>query len=200
MASITGGSVMALSNAEKQARWRERNQVVLTEHARVIAEKLIDMEDQAKLRKIARFINDHLKHPDRTPEERGIALGRIGVSGPNGPLGKRAALEYVRNPPPPQKHSWLVEAVTKNGKRWRNGVRLRTKEEAEVYVEAFARFNLEKAGYIAGRVVRSDDEPNNCSIIRTHKRGRPNLVFQDGQCVLLHWHADTGEVVEVIDL
>ena len=189
---------MALSNAEKQARWRERNQVVLTEHARVIAEKLIDMEDQAKLRKIAKFINDHLKHPDRTPEEKAIALGRAGISGLNGPLTKREALERVRNPPPPPDHAWLVEATTKDGKRWRNGVRLRTKEEAKVYVEAFARFHLEKAGYVTGRVVRSDGEPNNCSIIRTYKRGRPTLLFEDGQCVLLDWHADTGEAVEVI--
>jgi hypothetical protein len=52
---------MALTNAQKQARWRKRNQVVLTEDARAIARKLIDMEDQGKLRKIARFINDHLR-------------------------------------------------------------------------------------------------------------------------------------------
>ena len=39
---------MALSNAEKQARWRERNQTVLTDDARTIAGKLIDMEDQAQ--------------------------------------------------------------------------------------------------------------------------------------------------------
>src|SRR5215213_10441915 len=54
-------------NAEKQARWRERNIILLADDAREIAAKLIAMDDQAKLR-----INDHLKHPDRTPTERAI--------------------------------------------------------------------------------------------------------------------------------
>ena len=45
---------MALSNAEKQARFRDRNVVLLTGDAQAIAGKLIDMDDQGKLRKIAR--------------------------------------------------------------------------------------------------------------------------------------------------
>jgi hypothetical protein len=59
---------MAPSNAEKQARWRERNVVALTDDARIITSKLIDMDDQAKLRRIAGSINDHLKHPDATSD------------------------------------------------------------------------------------------------------------------------------------
>jgi hypothetical protein len=65
---------MPLSNAEKQRRWRERNVVVLTADAREIAGMLIDMADQGKLKKIARFINDHLRHPDRSPQEQANAL------------------------------------------------------------------------------------------------------------------------------
>ena len=71
---------MALTNAEKQARWRNRHMVVLTEDAATIAEKLIDMADQAKLKRIAKYVNDHLKHPDRGPMERAVALGMTGYT------------------------------------------------------------------------------------------------------------------------
>jgi hypothetical protein len=54
---------MALTNAEKQQRWRERNQIVLTNRARDIAAKLIRMQDQEKLREIATFVNNHLRLP-----------------------------------------------------------------------------------------------------------------------------------------
>jgi hypothetical protein len=98
---------------------------------------LIGMSDQKKLRKVAAFINDHLKHPDRTPTERSIALGRMGMLGLNGPLSKTAAIAALRkrmaSKDPSQVTSWRVEPVTKDGKRWTNGVRLATKEEAEAY-------------------------------------------------------------------
>ena len=58
---------MAISNAEKQARWRDRNVVSLTADARDIAAKLIWMDDQKKLRKVASYVNDHLRHPRRGP-------------------------------------------------------------------------------------------------------------------------------------
>jgi hypothetical protein len=179
---------MALTNAEKQQRWRERNQVVLTDRAETIAERLIDMEDQAKLRKISRFINDHLKHPDRDPTERAIALGRAGMNGLNGRLSKRGALERYRAAP--QGHCWRVEAITRDGKRWSNGVRLDTKEEAEVYAEAHARYDLENDGYVTSEILRCD-EPSNCSITRARAKGRPTLNFPDGQCVILNWSAIT---------
>ena len=70
---------MALTNAENQARWRARNVISLTDRAPYIAQKLIEMDDQDKLRKIARLINDHLKHPYRTPDQRAVALGLAGV-------------------------------------------------------------------------------------------------------------------------
>ena len=63
---------MALTNAQKQERWRTRNQVVLTDPAKRIAAKLIAMADEAKLRKISSYVNDHLneraatiKHDER---------------------------------------------------------------------------------------------------------------------------------------
>jgi hypothetical protein len=51
---------MALTNAQKQKRWRRRNQVVLTEDAEAIALKLIAM-DRAKLRKVHNRITNYLK-------------------------------------------------------------------------------------------------------------------------------------------
>ena len=51
---------VALTNAQKQQRWRERNQIVLKDPARRIAAKLIAMDDEEKLRKIAFHINDYL--------------------------------------------------------------------------------------------------------------------------------------------
>ena len=63
---------MPLTNAQKQERWRTRNQVVLTDPAKRIAAKLIAMDNQAKLRKISSYVNDHLnecaatmKHDER---------------------------------------------------------------------------------------------------------------------------------------
>jgi len=57
---------MALTNAQKQARWRKRHQVVLTDPAKRIAAKLIAMPDEAKLRKIANYVNDHLNESAAT--------------------------------------------------------------------------------------------------------------------------------------
>ena len=51
---------MPLTNAQKQERWRTRNQVVLTDPAKRIAAKLIAMDDEDKLRKVASYINDYL--------------------------------------------------------------------------------------------------------------------------------------------
>jgi hypothetical protein len=190
---------VALTNAEKQRRWRERNQVVLTERTEDIAEKLIDMEDQKKLRKISTLINDHLKNPNRSAFEKAIALGRVGVTGLNGPLSKKKALESVRAKKAPQNHSWRVEAATKDGRQWSNGVRLDTREEAEAYIEWHTRFQLEKAGYVTAEPIRCDDKPN-CSAVRNSRKGRPTLIFPDGECVMLHWRTTDGTVIPVSGL
>jgi hypothetical protein len=57
---------MPLTNAQKQRRFRDRNVIVLTDRAEDIAEKPMDMEDQKKLRKIAKLIGNHLKNPNRS--------------------------------------------------------------------------------------------------------------------------------------
>jgi hypothetical protein len=51
---------MALSNAEKQRRWRERNLIPLTADAREIARKLAAMDDQVKLSLIVGLLNQRL--------------------------------------------------------------------------------------------------------------------------------------------
>jgi hypothetical protein len=82
---------MPLSNAEKQRRFRERNLVVLTERAEEIAEKLMDMPNQNKLRKISRLINNHLRNPKRSKVERAVDLGRMGIAG----RGKKESAETL---------------------------------------------------------------------------------------------------------
>jgi hypothetical protein len=183
---VTG---MALTNAEKQARFRDRNVLSLTGDARTIAGKLIDMADQNKLRKVARYVNDHLRHPDRDAIERAIALGQAGMDGLNGPLSKTEALKRYRNPKPKPDGSWRVEAITKDGRRWTNGVRLNSREEAEVYAEAHVAYQLAKAGYVTGEFLHDDKAEANCSITRGRRGGRPYLTFRDGECVLQHWHS-----------
>src|SRR5262249_52546299 len=85
---------MALTNAQKQARFRERNTIVLTADAQEIAEKLMDMEDQAKLHKIHRWVGNHLKNPKRSLTERYVDLGRIWIGAHGGNKGrKRVAAE-----------------------------------------------------------------------------------------------------------
>ena len=169
------------------------NMVDLTDDARTIARQLIYMDDQKKLKKIAAFINDHLKHPERTPEERMISLGLLKISGLNGDLSKTAALAQLKEPPPTS--SWRVEPTTKDGKRWSNGVRLASKEEAVAYRDHHACYELEEAGYVTADILQGDDLPN-CSVTRNRKGGRTTLVFGHGDCVLLPWRCG-AEIVNV---
>jgi hypothetical protein len=55
---------MPLTSAEKQARYRERNVLLLTADAHAIAEKLIGMEDQAKLVEIVALLKGRLDPTD----------------------------------------------------------------------------------------------------------------------------------------
>lgn len=176
---------MALTNAQKQARWRERNVVKLTDPAMEIAEMLIEMDDQAKLRKVAKFINDHLKHPDRTLQERMIARGGASMMGLNGPLSPTAALAELRKPP--ADHSYRVEVVTANGQRWGNGVRLGSMDEAEVYANVHAPEEVE--GYVTADILQCDGEPPENSIFR--ERGKYRLLFEHGTCGSLTWRPIT---------
>src|SRR5262249_30503583 len=62
----------------------ERNVIVLTADAADIAEKLMDMGDLTKLRKIHRWIGNHLKNPKRSRTERLVDLGKIGLGSVRG--------------------------------------------------------------------------------------------------------------------
>jgi hypothetical protein len=84
---------MALTNAQKQARWRERNVIVLTADAADIAEKLMDTGDLTKLRKIHRWIGNHLKNPKRSRTERAVDLGRMGVGTARGNKSRKRVAE-----------------------------------------------------------------------------------------------------------
>jgi hypothetical protein len=90
---------------------------------------------------------------------------------------------------PPQEFSWAVIATTKDGKRWQNGVRFHTHEQAEQYCEVHVQQNYGpkgREGYVTTTsIIRSDDRPRN-SIFR--HRGRPTLGFTDGECHHLSWH------------
>jgi hypothetical protein len=54
---------------------------------------------------------------------------------------------------PPPTSSWRVEPTTKDGKRWSNGVRLASKEEAVAYRDHHACYELEEAGYVTADIL-----------------------------------------------
>lgn len=159
---------------------------VFNQSAKEIAASLVEMEDQRKLRKVAKLINDHLEHPDRTPFERAIALGIATLSSLDGNLSKTAALAKLREPTPDG--SWRVEATTSDGRRWVNGVRLRSREEAVVYAEEHVPFDLRRQGYVSADIVRCDLPPTNQWIGRARKGGQSTLHFEHGTCGSLGWH------------
>ena len=55
---------MPLTSAEKQARYRARNMILLTADARAIADKLMEMEDQAKLVQVVALLRNRLDPTD----------------------------------------------------------------------------------------------------------------------------------------
>jgi Protein of unknown function (DUF3102) len=101
---------------------------------------------------------------------------------PTKTLGLNGPERYVEKPP--QSDSWTVEAVSNDDKLWRNGVRLATYEEAETYLEVFARQDV--PGFRDGKIIKCDEPPQN-SIFRTRKGGRPTLGFEHGTCGALEW-------------
>jgi ParB-like chromosome segregation protein Spo0J len=83
--------------------------------------------------------------------------------------------------------SWR-EVVDDDGKRWGDGVRLRSKKEASAYL-GYAVVDLRNAATLMElRVVASDDKPN--VSITFGKTGYPRL-FEHGQCGLLRWAVET---------
>jgi hypothetical protein len=92
-------------------------------------------------------------------------------------------------------HSWQVEAVSMDGRIWRDGVRLATREEAEDYIEFHARHDVESFAIAA--IIKSDDEPR-----QSITGKRRTLHFMDGECGFFHW-AETAappasETVETV--
>ena len=55
---------MPLTSAEKQARYRARHMILLTADARAIADKLMEMEDQAKLVQVVALLRNRLDPTD----------------------------------------------------------------------------------------------------------------------------------------
>jgi hypothetical protein len=97
---------MPLTSAEKQARYRARNVVLLTADAPAIAERLIEMEDQAKLIQVVTILKSRLD-----PTTAAVGGSRIMADartrGSLAPLAARTPLEIVspaRSPSRPGSH------------------------------------------------------------------------------------------------
>jgi hypothetical protein len=140
-----------------------------------IAEKLIEMDDQKKLSKVAKLINDHLRHPERSEFQRQVALGRIKMEGPDG---RRIKADDL-----PQ-HSWRVEAVDASGQRWRNDVHLDTEAEARIYADAFVRKEID--GCVTADVIRVPGQPVLHDVTMSDD-GTASISFPDGMCSRASW-------------
>jgi hypothetical protein len=85
--------------------------------------------------------------------------------------------------------SWRVEVLTKDGKRYENGVRLATEEEADRYRMVFDITGFWNEGIIiVGTVVIDCGDDPNCGMERT-KKGKitHRLIFPHGGCGWLGW-------------
>jgi hypothetical protein len=106
------------------------------------------------------------------------------------------AEEYV-NPPPPQDHSYRVVVIAKDGKRWENGVRLKTREEAETYIEWYIKPDFERApdvDYGSSEILRCEGggpiQDITWKTASGKKARRPTFGFPDGKCYLNSWHPE----------
>jgi hypothetical protein len=149
------------------------NSLHLDDHAADIAEKLIEMEDQKKLSKIAKLINDHLKHPERTQFQRSAAIGRGGLEHADGRRYTKADLAQL--------HCWRVEGVDTAGQRWGNGVKLATEEEAKLYADHLAREEN-----VTTNIIRVPGEPA-LNAITMNDDGSVSIGFMHGMCGSLEW-------------
>jgi hypothetical protein len=93
---------------------------------------------------------------------------------------------------PEQDFSFGLEVTTKDGKVWASGVRLATKEEAEFYIDWWARNELRKHGYVtwdndpnsdvrAFDIKQYDDRP----MMKITGGRRKTMSFMHGTCGLL---------------
>jgi len=90
--------------------------------------------------------------------------------------------------------SWKVEAIAKDGKRYGNGVRFRTEEEADAY-RANASLDLMKENGVivtASEVIPCEDAPSGAFMKRAERgrfkgRFKETLSFLHGTCGTLDW-------------
>jgi hypothetical protein len=154
---------MVLTNAEKQARWRERNVVSLAAPAQEIAEKLLAM-DRDRLVIILELIDAHMKEP---------------LSFPNIPRTKAAADRALQSD-----CSYAVQVVGFDGTRLGNGVRVGTREQAQLYANTVPN-QIERDSYVTAEVVECSEPPLNSIYVDRYRR--PRLTFADGTCGSLTW-------------
>jgi hypothetical protein len=84
--------------------------------------------------------------------------------------------------------SWQIIAIAKDGRRYANGVRLGTEEEADLYRIFYVASEFWHADriVIVGTLAIPTNDPSNVYLERTKRRAR--LLFPEGQCGLLGWH------------
>jgi hypothetical protein len=157
------GRTMALSNAEKQARWRERNIIKLTDHSVDIAEKLLAM-DRDKLVVILETIKERMSAP-------------LAIKAPR----SRAAADRECQQ---AECSYAVQVVGFDGTRLGNGVRLPTKEQAELYANTVPS-QIKRDSYVTAEVVQCNEPPLNSMYVDRYRRSR--LTFAHGTCGSLDW-------------
>jgi hypothetical protein len=103
-----------------------------------------------------------------------------------------------------QPFSFGVEATTKDVRVWASGVRLRKEEEAKLYIDLHARWELKKHGYSAWEddpdkpceitfYIKRYDEPPIMWIEKVKGRKHPPLCFPHGTCGLMNWRLIAGD-------
>jgi hypothetical protein len=109
-------------------------------------------------------------------------------------LQARLAREDKEQAIPEQDFSFGLEVTTRDGKMWASGVRLATKEEAEFYIDYWARPELHKHGYVPWKddpacdvlafdIKRYEERP----LMKITGGKRKTLNFMHGTCGLLGW-------------
>jgi hypothetical protein len=155
--------MMALTNAEKQARFRERNVISLTAPASDIADKLLAM-DRNRLVIVLKLIDERLKEPFPIP---------------NVPRTKAAANRALQSD-----CSYAVQIMGFDGTRLGNGVRVGSKEQAELYATSVPR-QIERDSYVTAKVVKCSEPPLNSVYLDRYRRVM--ITFAHGTCGSLKW-------------
>jgi hypothetical protein len=96
------------------------------------------------------------------------------------------ATKVTKPGPKPTVRSWRVVATTKGGKRYSDGVRLATEEEAHLYC-GVAFFDLRNRHVVRTTVIRSNEEPT--ASMRNQRTGEliRSVKFTHGACDQFGW-------------